>query len=305
MTKPMLASDWDEAKVKFPVFVQPKIDGVRAMCLDPDKGLTGRSLKQHANVATTRAFSNKLYLGFDGEMVAERETHPDLCRLTTSALSTIEGQPWIQWILFDYITEDTIHDPYRIRMAKLLDHINTKGLNEHPYSSILTLVPNYIANDMQQLLDFDTFFTNQGYEGMILRDPEGKYKQGRSTAREGGLLRIKRFTDGEAVVTAIIEGQRNENAAETNELGLTERSSHQENMVPNGMVGALICKDLKTAQLITVSAGCMVHDDRVKYFNQQGGLIGKTIKYKFFAHGVKDKPRFPTFQGFRAESDIS
>lgn len=302
--KPMLASDWDEAKVKFPVFVQPKVDGVRSMNLDPDKGLTGRSLKPHANLKTTSSFTNSLYLGFDGEMICGDQTDKDLCRKTSSALSTIDGHPYIHWVIFDYITEDTIQDTYADRMSKLCLHLDNKQLREHPYSAILSVIENYSVNTMDELLKFEAYFLSRGFEGMILRDPNGKYKQGRSTAREGGLLRIKRFSDGEAVVISITEGQRNENEAMTGLLGQTERTSHQENMVPNGMVGSLECQDLKTGQRITVAAGCMGHNERVQYFNQQSELIGKVIKYQFFAHGIKDKPRFPTYQGFRAESDL-
>jgi hypothetical protein len=41
------------------------------------------------------------------------------------------------------------------------------------------------------------------------------------------------FTSEEAICR-IKEGNTNNNVAKTNELGKTERSSHKENMVPNG-----------------------------------------------------------------------
>ena len=64
--KPMLARDWIESKVKFPCIIQPKIDGVRALCIDGK--LVGRSLKPFANKYVTQMLSRPEFNGFDGEM---------------------------------------------------------------------------------------------------------------------------------------------------------------------------------------------------------------------------------------------
>lgn len=306
-TKAMLASDWDESKVRFPCIVQPKIDGVRGIHLDPGVGLTGRSGKAHANKHTTELFSNPIYLGFDGELIAGMQNAPDLCRLTTSATSTIEGVPYVNWVVFDYITPETINMPYVQRLGRMhyrFGYITQMARQETGIELPIHLIESFVINNIEHLLATDARFLDQGYEGTIIRDMDGKYKQGRSTIKEMGLLRIKRFTDAEAIVVRIEEGQRNENEATKDVLGYTERSTHQENMVPNGMVGALICKNLSDGAEITVSAGCMTHSERVQYFLNPEMLIGKVVKYKHFAHGQKDKPRFPTFQCLRAESDL-
>jgi hypothetical protein len=86
-------------------------------------------------------------------------------------------------------------------------------------------------------------------------------------------------------------------------------------MLPNEMVGSMECKVLKDVvhdgklffkegQIITVGAGRMPHIDRLKYFAEQHLLLNQTIKFKTFPKGVKDKPRFPTFQTIRAASDL-
>lgn len=312
--KPMLASDYVESKIQFPVIAQPKIDGVRA--LNMDGTLTGRSLKKHANKYVTLFFSQPYLAGFDGEMAAQKETHPDLCRLTTSALSTIEGNPFILWWLFDYVTEETKDLPYHKRLSILTGKVNdfhrseTQGPEQH-----LRIIPWILAHDMEELLKFDQACLDAGFEGTIIRDPVGKHKQGRSTVREGGLLRIKRFIDAEIVVTYIIEGDKNGNEAQINELGQQFRSSHQQNMVPNGMVGAMlgtllkdVVSDGKTlfhkGETVKVGAGKMPHEDRKRYFQDQSLLLGQIVKFKLFPKGVKDKPRFPTFQSVRSPTDM-
>lgn len=313
--KPMLASDYEEAKIRFPVIAQPKIDGVRA--LNMEGMLTGRSLKQHANRYVTSFFSHADMIGFDGEMAAEHECHPDLCRLTTSALSRIDGQPFVLWWVFDYVTEQTKDLSYSERHAALTAKVrefHRAGAGIHP-SQYLRVVPSVLVHNMGELLAFDHRCLDMGYEGTIIRDPNGKHKQGRSTVREGGLLRIKRFIDAEIVVTEILEGEVNGNEAQVNELGLQFRSSHQDNMVPNGMVGAMMGRLLadvvsngtvlfKAGEIVKVGAGKMPHDDRLKFFQNPSLIIGKLAKFKMFPNGVYNKPRFPTFQSLRSDSDV-
>lgn len=313
--KPMLASDVDFAKLKFPIGVQPKIDGVRALNLTGS--LTGRSLKRFKNLHTTQVFSVSACLGFDGEMIANRETHPDLCRITSSAVGTIKGEPWVNWWLFDYVTVDSRNLPYRDRLILLRQEVELiwrsdyEGLGKHLY-----IVPTIICNNLEELEAADAHFLSQGYEGSITRDMDAKHKAGRSTPTEGGLGRIKRFIDFEFSVDQLIEGEENLNAQQINELGQAFRSSHQENMVPNGMVGAMLGTVLEDVvyegatlftkgQQVRVGAGCMSHDERRAYLANPSTILGRIGKAKFFPKGIKDKPRFPTFQSLRNPEDMS
>lgn len=311
-TKPMLACDAVESKIAFPCIAQPKIDGVRG--LNMHGALTGRSLKQHANTYTTTFYSQDEFMGFDGELAAEHECHPDLCRITTSAVSTILGTPYTLWHLFDYIVEDTMDLAYAHRYGMLCHRVQRLRETHPALAERLRVVPMHVCTNMEELLALDDKWLDMGYEGTIVRNPSGLHKQGRSTVREGGLLRIKRFIDAEARVLRIIEGEENLNEAQINELGKQFRSSHQENKRPNGMVGAMECELIanvvnreqvlfQKGQVITVSAGAMPHADRLRYF-QQGGLIGELIKFKFFPCGSYNKPRFPTFLSLRAASDV-
>jgi DNA ligase-1 len=118
-------------------------------------------------------------------------------------------------------------------------------------------------------------------------------------------MRIKRFTDAEALVLEVVEGRTNLNEATINELGYTERSSHAENQVPNGLVGSLTCRDLESGMTITVSPGEMDHTERRFYLENQAAIVGKTITYKSFRKGVKTLPRFPTFKHIRSAEDMS
>lgn len=317
--KPMLACDWKAELIRFPVIAQPKIDGVRALNLGGT--LTGRSLKTFGNRHVTEMFSGSWFVGFDGEMACGDTKQSDLCRATTSALSSHDGQPEVTWWLFDYITDKTASLPYNVRLSRLRyavelaqKHMEWRFEMGMPHAK-LAVIPSYLIESMDELLDFDAHNLAAGYEGTILRDPAGGYKQGRSTAREGGLLRIKQFIDAEAVVVSLAEGNHNGNEATVGLLGQTERSSHQENMIPNGLVGSLECKAvadvldgnrvvISAGQTITVSPGNMDHATRKLFWENQDMIVGKTIKFKFFPKGIKDKPRFPTYIGIRDAADM-
>ena len=296
--KPMLASNYDADKLVFPIGVQPKIDGVRG--LNMDGTLTGRSLKTFGNKHITARFSKPDFVGLDGEFAADRETHPRLCSLTSSAMSANGGKDAdIMWHVFDMITEETVDLPYRERYAFLHTYINdmqTSGNFER-----VRVVPMVICHMPQQVESLHQFHLDSGYEGTILRSLSGKHKAGRSTVREGGLLRIKDFDFEEAMVIGITEGRVNNNEQQTNELGRSFRTSHQDNQTPNGMVGSLECEIINDSELftkgqsVTVSKGEMTHEEAKYYFENPSKIVGQKIKFKHFPKGVKVKPRFPTF----------
>lgn len=310
--KPLLAENYVESKLVFPLGAQPKIDGVRG--LTTEGHLTGRSLKKHKNKYTTAFYSTAEYAMMDGEIAANDNCHPDLCRLTSSALSTIKGEPFTFWHVFDCLRKEVINGPYEERhkyLAQLIAYEQSMGrcLNAK-------VIPMVVVEDLQALLRLDAQWLEMGYEGTILRRLNAAHKQGRSTVNQGELLRIKRFIETEAAVIAIEEGNANENKAQTNELGNTFRTSHQENKVPNGMVGNLQCSVLKDfehegellllkGQIITVSPGNLDHGQRKHFFDNQKEMLNHVVKFKFFPKGIKDKPRFPTYVSHRSAADMS
>lgn len=307
----MLACDAVEDKIQYPCIVQPKIDGIRSLHND---GFRGRSLKPHANTYLSELFKPSFLAGYDGELIiGSCPTAEDLCRKTASLASSgvTERTEHVTWHLFDNFLYPEI--PYEERIEIVFDHVQLLR-SQFGWEDHLEVIQSYHVSCKEELLATEEQMLNEGYEGVIVRGLKNPYKFGRSTVREGGLLRIKRFIESECVVIEIQEGESNDNIAQINELGYTYRTSHKENKVKNGMVGALICKALATVKdpqsgkvlfnkgdIIKVSAGKMDHALRMQYFENQSLLIGKIITFKFFPKGGKDKPRFPTFKAIRSD----
>lgn len=311
--KPFLACDFVEEHSTFPLYILPKIDGVRG--LNYAGTLTGRSLKKFKNKHLTSLFSKPCYEGFDGELAAGDECDPDLCRKSSSASGTIEGEFIWTWHVFDLCADSVQHLPYEERHAMLTAYVQSEQSEGRLMD--LKVVPMVKVNNMNELLEQEAVWLEMGYEGVITRKPGKPCKRGRATSREGGYGRIKRFTDGEGTIVRINEGFSNQNEAQTNELGQTFRSSHQDNMVPNGMIGSYVVKlltvpdnlpdhiVLNVGDEMLVSAGKLTHEERKHYFEHPEEFIGRISKFKFFLHGMKEKLRIPTHQSFREEEDMS
>jgi DNA ligase-1 len=133
------------------------------------------------------------------------------------------------------------------------------------------------------------------------RSIDGVYKYGRATMKEGILWKLKRFADHEYEVIGFEERMHNGNVATTNELGYTERSSHQAGMVPMGTLGALVLKH--SAGDFRCGTG-FTDEQRAQIWASRESLMGRMAKIKHFEIGVKDLPRFPVFLDFRAKEDM-
>lgn len=251
----------------------------------------------HANIYTTKLFSQPIYKGIDGEAGLGDKCSPSLCRDTTSALNTIQGEPNIVWHAFDYLREDLIDRPYLVRYRELEIFVREQKPDG------VYVIPYQVIKNEAELLLFYRHCLNAGYEGAVFRDPMGLHKDGRCTALEANYMRLKPSSDKEAKVLELVEANKNNNAPKINALGLQERSSHKNNLEAKGMIGVLICQDLETRQIIRVGAGKMTHKERIHYFNHPEEIIGKFIKYRSMDKGIKDAPRFGRYICFRSKED--
>ena len=301
--KPMKAADiLDFKSLHYPLIASVKLDGVYAVVKDGQ--LLGRSLKPFKNKFITEQLSKPEYEGFCGEL-CEVETdaslgRQDLCRNTTSCVNTIDRQWKYVWVLFDYIHPDAIDRPYFYRMEALGNKLYELMIDED-LDPIRCCMRSYVRDPSQAKRDYE-YYLSKGYEGLILRDPMGKWKNGRSTLKEQGFLRCKPQDFSEAVIIGVCEAMENQNIAKINELGYTERSSHQENKVGKGIVGSFEAIDLASGEPIKVGAGKLTHEERVHYWDNPP--MGEITKYKSMTYGIKSDPRFARHYSFRAAEDL-
>lgn len=288
--KPLLAGTVELDKITFPKLASPKLDGIR--CLIVDGKAISRSFKPIANIYT-RAKLEEQFKGFkgvlDGELIIEGKEFNEI----SSQIMSFEGEPQFTYVIFDYISDLSV--PFYERVKEL------SSLNLP--SPMFKIISNSLINSISDLVEYEASSLEQGYEGVMLRSLEGKYKQGRSTPKEQSLLKVKRFTDSEAVILGIEEQFENTNTAELNEVGALKRSSNKSGLIGKSTMGSLLVRDVKSEVVFNVSSG---FTDRLRkdIWDNKGQYVGTLIKYKYQEHGTVNKPRIPIFIGFRHSDDL-
>jgi DNA ligase-1 len=294
MLKPMLAGTCEDiTKLNYPVIASPKLDGIR--CTIQDGVVLSRNLKPIPSGLVQAVYGLPEFEGLDGELIYGDPTAEDCFNKTTSAVMRKEfpedfQTPYLVMYVFDVL--GTANFTTRLKQANGRIQ-NTKAV----------LVPHSIIKSASVLADYERHHTELGYEGVMVRSPDGPYKHGRSTVNQGYLLKIKQFKDAEAEILECIEQLHNNNEATIDELGHTKRSHEKAGMEPMNMLGALRVRDLSTGVEFNVGSG-LTNEERVALWADKAALIGRIITYKYFPVGVKDKPRFPTFKGFRDPMDF-
>jgi len=284
--KPMLAGEVDLKTLNYPVMVSPKLDGVRATFIDGE--LRTRSLKRIPNRNVQALF--RFAVPLDGELIVGDPTSKSVFRDTMKiVMAHEEAAHDVKFFVFDLVNRDKFVD--RLQEA-------TRIANS---SELFVPVPHIEVSTETELLRLEDEALLNGYEGLMLRDPQGPYKFGRSTTREGTLLKMKRRLQSEAIIIGFEEQMHNANEATINALGRTERSSHQANLVPTGVLGAFTVRDAGVE--FSIGTG-FTYEDRVQFWRRRHELIGSLITYEYLPIGVKDKPRHPVFKGFRMKEDV-
>ena len=293
----MLSGKADLAKISYPILVSRKLDGIR--CLAMDGKPMSRTMKVIRNRFVQKWFDDNAALieGFDGELIVGNVNAEDVYRVTNSAVMSEDGEPDFRFYIFDLWDQA---DPFASRLASLQKkHLKLR------YSGRTVLVEQREVYSPGELDSFEVTAIAEGYEGVMIRSLNGPYKQGRSSTKEGYLLKMKRYHDAEAKVIGYEEELHNANEATIDALGHTKRSSHQENKIGKNTLGAFICEGLTDFEDIEfkVGTGLTAHE-RLDFWNRRDELLGKVLKFKYFNVGVKDAPRHPVFLGFRDPIDM-
>lgn len=291
--KPLLAYTVDFIEsLRFPVLASPKLDGIR--CLIIDGVPVSRTLKPIPNAHVRLQLSGLPAL--DGELICGPATDPECFNRTTSAIMSRDGTPDFTFRAFDSFGGIWETATFRDRLTWAHEAAKAAASDFRP----VVPVHHVLIETPAQLAAYEAEMVAQGYEGVMIRDPDGLYKQGRSTAREGILGKVKRFADAEAEVIGVEELFRNGNAAEINALGYTERSTAAAGMVPADTLGALIVKAEGFTDPFKLGTGYTAAQ-RADLWARRDSIIGATVKFKHQPAGAKDAPRFPVWLGFRLD----
>jgi len=337
--KPMKGEAAQIEDVVLPCDASPKIDGYR--CIISGGVAYTAALKPHGNLFVQKwARENAEALeGLDGELVVGAVNDPNVFENTGGAIRRKDGEPDFTFWVFD-----CLHNPDAPFWVRQDDLRILRHTARYEAAQRIRIVPTHRIHTRSELQAIVRHHVTEGFEGTMVRHDKGPYKFGRSTIREGFLLKLKSFVDHEAEVIGVIEEMRNLNKAEKNALGRTERSSHAANKVGKGTLGGFLCRGLNgpfKGVEFSVATGTLTKGQKQALWDDMDGIdpcpldpktglrfcdnlalecgsrcaieteythacIGQVITYKHMEHsGGYAKPRHAGFLRFRPKWDVA
>ena len=300
--KPLLAgklTEEDFPKLNFPMIASCKLDGIRVLSMN-NQPLT-RTLKTVPNKFIQDKFYEHASIleGLDGELIVGEANGDGVFERTSSGVMSQNGEPNFSYYVFDLWNKPELS--YKTRLSTL----ETKIKNNY-FPSFVKLTPSSVLHRIEHVEMYEQACLKLGYEGIMLRSPDGNYKHGRSSLKEQILLKLKRLDDMEVRIVGFEEEQENTNEATKDAFGRTKRSSHQSNKVAKGTLGAFVVVGVNGPfKGVTFNVGTGLDAiERTSYWNVRNDLLGRYATIAYFSVGSKDKPRHPRWKGFRDELDF-
>jgi len=263
-TEPMLAKNYDDYKdeLKYPVYSQPKLDGIR--CLVKKDGMWSRNGKPivsapHVLVALKPFFDKFPNAILDGELYADKFANDfnAICSLVKKTKPTAEdladSAKNIQYWVYDWIVQKTFSD----RNSDITTYITN--------NNVVRRVPTHLVDTITHLNELYEKYVDEGYEGQMVRT-DGPYENKRSKH----LLKRKEFQDAEFKILDIVEGVGNK----------------------SGMAGHMVFKNHKNIEFHSNIKGDRQYLKEL--LKNKNKLIGKSATVKYFNLTPDDEiPRFP------------
>jgi len=267
--EPMLAHSYDKQghKIKFPAYVQPKLDGHRCIAIIQDgkctlwsrtrKRITGVPHIERALEAANSPFGT---IVIDGELYNHdyRDNFEDLTSLIRQ-VTPKPGHEKVQFWMYDVVTDE----PFEERLTRL----RRVKSNE----TIVVVATNLVESEEEMITAFGTYI-EFGFEGLMVRNTDGRYKHGRSY----DLLKVKVFADAEYKVIDVTSGR-----GKMEGLAMFHCVTEDGKEFRVKMVGKL--------------------DDLKHYLDSKDDYIGRQLTVKYQNLSSDGIPRFPVAMRFRED----
>lgn len=233
-------------------FMSEKLDGVRGFW-------NGRKLlSKKMNKFATPSWFIKDFPPFelDGELYTQRNDFENIVSITAKSAPSDEWKR-VKFYIFDIPKMDA---NFSIKYEKM------KQIAKN--SPFIEVIPQFVAKNNDDVMKFFNKITSGGGEGVVVREPNLIYENGRSSR----ILKIKKFKDAECIVVAINKGKGKF----------------------SGKMGSLDCK-MPNGEIFKIGSGFSDIE------RENPPKIGTIITYKYQNLTNRNKPRFPVFLRIRNE----
>jgi DNA ligase 1 len=281
---PMLAHKWDEhsRKIKFPCYVQPKLDGLRSPSkrFEEETLMWSRAGKKFVLLEElTKDIAEQLDFGesLDGEIYVYGWS---LERIISATKKRSSDTPLIRYYVYDAPGPKSFEE----RFVKRFNVVTNKEAPFEPNylneKKTIVIVPTIEVKNKEEIFALEEIAVSLGYEGLMVRNADSPYTY---KDRSYDLLKLKRFEDDEFKI-----------------IGAKEATGR------DAGTAVFLCQfiDDKTGKEKTFDARPVgTLERRAEYWENIDKYIGKmlTVKYQGFTDlGI---PRFPVGKGVRETWD--
>ena len=295
----MLAHDGanHEKKIKGVKLLEPKLDGVRCLTVVNYENRTvtqftrnGKELENFSHITDSLSgiidILGRSYV-LDGEVVSH--SFQDLMK-QVHRKSDVQAQD-ARLMLFDIIPLTEFRAGQSVLGQRRRTNLLRSFEKAFAKTGCVEVIPQTevdldgLVGELQ-FKEFNKTAIQQGFEGIMIKDPNGKYECKRST----NWLKMKPFIEVSLEVTQLEEG--------------TGRNM--------GKLGALVCSGQDDGKRITVNVGSgFSDDDRDRFWSDGDAVIGQIVEVRADAVTQNQDgsyslrfPRFLRFRGFKAGEKI-
>jgi len=297
--QPLLAPNQivDLATLRYPLLASYKYDGIR--CIFKDGQMFTRSLKSFANKnlePTFRTIAAASQMGYilDGELYSPSISFNEL----SGVIRQIDGKlpDDLKFYCFEVLVDITA--PFQSRLSsrdRLLREIDRGEELAVPVRNSLVSSENEVSVLFHKALA-------EGFEGLMLRNPEGRYKYGRATVKENISYKVKPYITFDAQIIDVVQATVVREGAEkkVNELGHQVTSKKKGDRVPIEQAADFVVKYRDGTVSVSIA---MTAAEKQEVWTNRDKYIGRWIEYKGMLVGAKNAPRHPVFLRFRTDLD--
>ena len=319
MFKPMLAENQqpDLDTLSFPQFISKKMDGMRIIFY---KGqILTRSLKSLPNkqlrekFEPIRKWTEETGNILDGECYSDKLNFQQIISFCMTDDFTdkksikkfgkvMEIPESLRFYCFDSLKNE---EDKRVFIKRIEDIYTLTSPTKNPkIYDVATSVDQYEVNTREELENFFEQSLKDGYEGLILKNPNGEYKYGRTTLKENLMYKLKPFETFDGKIKGVVQSTEVDPNAEKkiNELGRSVTSKKKDDRITIQKASAFYV-DYEGKELKVVLA--MTDEEKEEVWKNRDSYIGKWVEYKAMKIGMKEDglPRHPVMIRYREDKN--
>jgi DNA ligase-1 len=318
--KPQLIAndEIDINQLSYPLLISTKMDGIRMVVKDGQ--ILTRSLKQLPNkqlrekFEDIRTFTEVQNVLLDGEVFAPYipfqfivstvmtedcftkqsiKKWEELCKEHNFYITREDVISKLKFYCFDSIENEN-------NGASFLQRSHFAKLCAMRFMEIMFPVEQLLVNNADEVEKAFDLVLEEGFEGLIIRNPMSPYKYGRTRISENNSFKLKPWKTEDARIIGFVQATEvNDDAEKTiTELGNSRTSKKQEDRhnieKASGFIVYFNGKELTVPIAMT--------DSQKEYiWLHQEEYLGQWIEYRYMTVGMKDLPRIPKFIRMRQD----